>query len=166
MSTLYQTHIIAKAEYDNVLAKLNATKAETSQNHAKLEQTVISAPFSGKVGLSQINLGDYVNAGQEIVSLEAINPIEVEFNIPETYLSKIGVGQEIQITSDACPNQYFNGKIYAIDATVNLKNRTIAVRASIPNANNKLLPGVFVEVKIVFSSNNKNTNYSSNCYNL
>lgn len=153
MQELFKTRTIARAEFDEVAAKLTTASAKFAENKAALNQTLIKAPFTGKLGLSAVSLGDYVNAGQETVSLEAIDPIEVEFSVPQIYLGNLATGQPITITSDAYAAQKFTGQIYAIDALVNLSNRTIAVRASIPNSNGKLLPGTFVEVHLDFTSN-------------
>ena len=145
---LYKTHTVSKADYDDIASKLNTAQAKVSEAQAQLDLTLIKAPFSGKLGLSAVNVGDYLNIGQDIVNLEAIDPIEVEFNVPQVYLSAINVGTIVQIKSDAYPKNIFYGNIYATDATMNLNNRTFAVRATIPNKDAKLLPGIFVEVTL------------------
>lgn len=152
MTTLHKTHVISEAEFDAVVSKLNAAVGKAAEYQSQLEQTLIKAPFSGRLGLSAVSLGDYVNVGQNLVSLQMIDPIEVEFNIPETYLSNIAVNQNVTAVSRAYPNQAFTGTIYAIDAEMNVNNRSVAVRATIPNVNNKLLPGGFVEISLDFTS--------------
>lgn len=151
-SDLYKTHTVSKADYDEIVSKLNTAKAKVAQNKAQLDLTLIKAPFTGKLGLSAVSLGDYLNIGQEIVSLEAVDPIEVEFNVPQVYLSNIAVGNNVQIKLDAYPRNLFIGKIYAIDAVMNLSNRTFGVRATIPNKEGKLLPGTFAEVTLNIST--------------
>ena len=152
---LYQTHDVSKAMLDDVFARYNEALAEVSSYEAQYNQALIKAPFSGRLGLSSINLGDYLEVGQKIVSIENIDPIEVEFSIPENYLNYIGVGQDISITSDSYKEQSFSGKVYALDAEIDVNNRSIAARASIPNTDNKLIPGGFVEVNLDLVSKNK-----------
>ena len=152
MQKLYKTHTIARADLDDITAKLHAASAKVSEYQAQLDQTLIKASFNGRLGLSSVNLGDYVNAGQNLVSLEAIDPVEVEFNVPQIYLGDLAVGQGVVVTTDTYAGQKFLGKIYAIDAQVDLSNRTVAVRAVIPNTAGKLLPGAFVEVNLDFTS--------------
>jgi membrane fusion protein, multidrug efflux system len=148
MIKLYSTHDISKAEYDNVLANYNEAISTVKESQAQLNQALLAAPFSGRLGLAAVNLGDYVEVGQKIVSLQMNDPIEVEFNIPETYLGSLCVGQNIMLTTESYPKQIFTGKIYAIDAEINVNTRSVAVRAAIPNSDNKLLPGGFAEVSL------------------
>jgi membrane fusion protein, multidrug efflux system len=148
---LYKEKILARADFEEIATGLHRATAKVAQNQAQLDHTLIKAPFSGKLGLSSISLGDYVTAGQDLVSLEAIDPIEVEFNVSQVYLNNLAVGQNITITSDAYAGQNITGQIYAIDAKVNLSNRTVAARATVPNAEGKLLPGTFVEVQLLFT---------------
>lgn len=154
MAKLYQTHTISSADFDDVVSKLNAARAKVKEYQANLSQTLLVAPFAGKLGLSAVSLGDYIKVGQDIVSLEAIDPIEVEFNLPQIYLSKVFVGQAIKIFADTYVGKVFMGNIYAIDSVVNLNNRSFAVRAVIPNKDSKLLPGTFVEVNLDFTDKN------------
>lgn len=148
MAELYKTHTVSTAEFDKAAAKLNVEAGKAAEYQAQLKQTLISAPFSGRLGLSAVSLGDYVKVGQNIASLQMIDPIEVEFEAPEIYLSNISVGQSVAVTSRSYAKQVFDGKIYAIDSEINMNNRSIIARATIPNVNNKLLPGGFVEVRI------------------
>jgi len=148
MTELHKTHAVSTADFDKAAAQLNVDTGKVAEYQAQLKQTLISAPFSGRLGLSAVNLGDYVKTGQNIASLQMIDPIEVEFEIPEIYLSNIAVGQDVSVTSRSYAEHAFSGKIYAIDAEVNMSNRSINTRATIPNVNSKLLPGGFVEVNI------------------
>lgn len=152
MLALIKTKVISQADFDASRSAFNTAESEVAQYQAQLDQTLIKAPFAGKLGLSAVNVGDYVTAGQQLVKLESINPIEVEFSVPEVYLSKLSIGQNVNIISDAYKDQIFNGTIYAIDSTVNLNNRTIAVRATIPNPEEKLVSGAFVTVTIDMST--------------
>lgn len=147
-SKLIKTHDISEADFDKSRADYKAAQASVNQALALLEQTTIRAPFAGKLGLSQVNLGDYVSAGTDIVNLQSIDPIYVDFSIPEVYLSKVAVGQSLNIRNTAYPNVIFKGKVEALESAINQANRTLMLRASIPNKDGKLLPGAFVEVAL------------------
>jgi membrane fusion protein (multidrug efflux system) len=144
---------ISQAELDHQKSALDTSKATVDSDLATLDQSLIRARFAGRLGLSQVDLGDYVNVGQDIVTLQAIDPIEVEFSVSEVYLSNLYVGEQVKIISDAYPQQVFLGKIYAIDATVEANSRTISARATLPNPDSKLLPGAFVQVKLDLTRN-------------
>lgn len=150
---LSKTHYISKADMDDLTSKLNEADAQVGQDQASLDQSLIRAPFAGRLGLSLVELGDYIDVGQDIVSLQAIDPIEIEFSVPEVYLSNLVIGEEVKVISASYPNEIFRGKIYAIDATINLNSRSILARATLPNPNNKLLPGGFAQVKLNLTNN-------------
>ena len=148
-ANLFRTHVTAKADLDKAVATLHDKEAQIQGLAAQLRQLNIVAPFAGRVGLNMVNIGDYVKQGQNLVSLQAIDPIDVEFNVPEVFLSKIAVGHEVSLRSDAYPGRIFTGKVYAIDSLVNVNNRSILVRARVPNTDGKLLPGTFVETTML-----------------
>jgi len=150
-SELYKSHAVAKADLDKAVATLHSKEGQKDMIEAQLRQKNIVAPFAGRVGLNLINLGDYVNAGQDLVSLQAIDPLDVEFGVPEVYLNKIAVGNVISLRSDAYPDKSFPGTVYGIDSKVNPNNRTVLVRAKVPNPDGKLLPGVFAKVDLAFA---------------
>lgn len=151
-SELYKSHAVAKADLDKAVAMLHSKEGQKSMIEAQLRQKNIVAPFAGRVGLNLINLGDYVNVGQDLVSLQAIDPLDVEFGVPEVYLNKIAVGNAISLRSDAYPDKSFSGTVYGIDSKINPNNRTVLVRAKVPNPDGKLLPGVFAEVDLAFAA--------------
>jgi membrane fusion protein, multidrug efflux system len=151
-ASLYKTRVVTKSDYDQAVATLAAKRAAVDGGKADLQRTTIVAAFAGRVGLNLVNIGDYVHAGQNLVSLQAVNPIDVEFSIPEVYISKVAVDQIVNLRSDAYPNVTFSGKIYAIDSLVNANTRSVMVRARVPNPEEKLLPGSFVEVDVVLST--------------
>ena len=150
-ATLYKTRDISKSDFDQAQANYVSAKAGVDSAQAQLQQTTIVAPFAGKLGLSQVNVGDYVNIGQNIVNLQTLDPLKVDFSIPELYQSKIAVGQIVSLCSDAYPHETFSGKVEAFESLVNTNNRTLNVRANVPNKNGKLIPGGFVEVSLQFA---------------
>jgi len=149
---LLKTHAVAKVDFDKAMSDLRSTEAKKAMTLAKLKHMTIVAPFAGKVGLNLVNIGEYVIPGKDLVSLQAINPIEVEFGVPEVYLNKIAVGNTISLHSDVYPEKIFTGTVNGIDTKVSQDTRTIAVRASIPNPEGKLLPGVFGEVTLTLGA--------------
>lgn len=149
---LYATRTVSKADYDQSKANLDSSTAKVAQMQANLGQTLIKAPFSGHLGVNLISLGQYISVGQDIVSLQSLDPIYVDFTIPEIYTSKIAVNQEVKIQSDAYPDEVFKGKVVAIDPLVNQSTRSIKVRAEIANKDKKLLPGAFAEVILFVGS--------------
>lgn len=146
---LYKRKIFAKADLDKFVSSYQADQANVAKTRAQLDQSLIRAPFSGKLGLRMVNLGDYVNAGNTIITnLDAIDPLRVDFKMPEVYLSQIKVDENIAIQSSAYPNQLFHGKVYAFDSKIDPNTRTLGVRATLPNPDKKLLPGAFVDVTL------------------
>lgn len=147
---LYDKKYVSKADIDKARTDVTSNEAQVQQLKAELDQTLIKAPFSGQLGLRQVSVGDFLTPGSEIVNLEQLNPIRVDFSIPEIYLNQVKVGQTVNISSRAFPNKHFIGKIYAINSVVDPQSRSLDVRASIPNTEYQLLPGAFVEVKVLF----------------
>jgi membrane fusion protein (multidrug efflux system) len=115
---------------------------------AAIARKVIHAPFSGILGLRQISLGQYLAAGQAIVSLQALNPIWVNFGVPQQNTPKMSVGRGLQVTSTDLPGVIFNGKITALDSVINEQTRNIQVQAVVTNKDNRLRPGMFVQVEL------------------
>ncbi len=149
--SLYKTKDISQAEFDQAQSNYDAAKASVDGIQAKLRQTTITAPFAGKLGLSQVNEGDYVTSGQNIVSLQTVDPLKVDFSIPEVYQSKVANSQTVLLSTDAYPQETFSGQIEATESLINPNNRTLGVRANVPNSSGKLIPGGFVNVVVQFS---------------
>ncbi len=146
--TLYKKKVFAKADLDKVSASYQIDLAKQAQSQAAFDQTLIRAPFSGRLGLRQVNLGDIIDPSTPITNLEAINLLWVDFNIPGTEASKITMGSKILIHASAYPNKTFVGTIYAVDSHIDNDTRSLAVRASLNNAEQALLPGAFVDIQI------------------
>lgn len=133
-------------------SRLRATTAEIALAQAQLAKTEIQAPFDGILGLRQVSIGDYLEAGDEIINLEQVDPLKVDFRIPETYFSIAKVGQTIDLFVDALPNEAFEGRIYAIDPLIDREGRSILIRAEVPNSGDRLRPGLFVSVELVYDA--------------
>lgn len=134
---------------DQSSADLRIAKASVALARANLNKTNITAPFAGTVGIRKISVGDYVSPGQDIVTLQALNPMKLDFGVPETALASLTVGQKVQMTVAAYPGVVFEGSVSAIDPLVDPATRSVAVRALIPNPDSKLAPGLFASVMLV-----------------
>jgi membrane fusion protein, multidrug efflux system len=143
----------AKDEAEN---NLRVAQADYELVQARLAKTVIVAPFSGTVGLRQVSVGDYVKEGQDIVNLESLDPLKVDFRVPEISLSQVRDGQTLQITLDALPDRAYDGRIYAINPLIDANGRSIVVRAQVPNKDGRLRPGMFARVRL-FTSQSKDS---------
>jgi membrane fusion protein, multidrug efflux system len=149
---LYDQKFISKDALDVQVGNVARLKAHVDEAESRVAKTVIRAPFSGILGLRQVSPGAYVKAGNDIVRLENVSSIKVDFRIPENYLSKIRPNQEISVRLDAYPNEEFRGRVYAVEPVVDERTRTIAMRARIPNNGFKLKPGMFVRVAVTLDS--------------
>ncbi|MCO5089678.1 efflux RND transporter periplasmic adaptor subunit [Bosea sp. (in: a-proteobacteria)] len=133
---------------DEAAAKLASSEARIQLAKARLAQSTIVAPFNGVVGLRSVGVGDYVSVGKQLITLTSIDPIKIDFRVPEIYLSRLKVGQPVQMRVDAVPERSFQGQIYAIDPVVDVNGRAIRLRAAIPNADLALKPGLFARLAI------------------
>jgi membrane fusion protein, multidrug efflux system len=149
---LHEQHFISKDALDVQVGNVARLKAHVDEAESRVAKTVIRAPFSGILGLRQVSPGAYVKAGADIVRLENVTSIKVDFRIPENYLSKIRPNQEIAVKLDAYPGEEFKGHVYAVEPVVDERTRTIAMRARIPNKGFKLKPGMFVRVAVTLES--------------
>jgi membrane fusion protein (multidrug efflux system) len=149
---LHEQNFISKDALDVQVGNVARLKAHVDEAESRLAKTVIRAPFSGIVGLRLVSPGAYVKAGTDIVRLENVSSIKVDFQIPETYLSKVRPNQEIAVRVEAYPNEEFKGRVYAVEPVVDERTRTIAMRARIPNKGYKLKPGMFVRVAVTLAT--------------
>lgn len=126
-------------------------QADSELAAARLAKTEIRAPFGGVIGLRSVSVGDYVKEGQDMVNLEEIDPLKVDFRVPEVFLSQVKSGQVLQITMDALPERTWPGLVFAINPLIDANGRAIAIRAHVPNADGKLRPGMFARVRLLTS---------------
>jgi membrane fusion protein (multidrug efflux system) len=146
---LMQKKVTSEANLDTARAKRDVTRAAVKRIEAVIAQKAIAAPFSGRLGIRKVEKGQYVSAGMALVSLQALNPIRVDFPMPEQYLGKLRVGQTLEVTVDAYPNSVFGGEIQSLDARVSQDTRTLLVRGLLPNQERMLLPGMFANVTVL-----------------
>lgn len=140
---------ISVQDLDISKANMQAAKAQSDEDAANLAETSITAPFAGRLGIRQVNIGQYVQPADNIVSLQSVDPILIDFALPEVYLHRIQTGDQVLVSTSAYPGQTFSGKITAMNSTLNSDTRTLDIRAEIPNKNKLLLPGMYGDVKVV-----------------
>jgi membrane fusion protein (multidrug efflux system) len=149
---LFATRAGSARARDEAVAQLRTTTAQVELARARLERYRIPAPFDGIVGLRRVSPGDYVKDGTDIVNLESIHPIKVDFRVPETLLASLRVGQVLDVRVDAFPDRKFPGEVYAIDPAIDPGGRSVAVRARVPNEDSVLRPGLFARVSLTLNS--------------
>jgi membrane fusion protein (multidrug efflux system) len=145
---LVRAGVISKSEYDNASAQQKATEAQVGDIKAAIARKTIHAPFSGVLGIRQVSLGQYLAAGQAIVSLQSVNPIYVNFGVPQQETQKVTLGRVLRVTSTDLPGLAFPGKVTALDSVISEQTRNIQVQATLPNQSGKLRPGMFVQVDL------------------
>lgn len=137
---------------DESKSKLDSDQAKVELALARQSKTRITAPFDGILGLRRVSVGDFVNAGDDLVNIESIDPIKIDFRVPERSLALIATGQAIDITVDAFPGRTFRGEIYALDPQIDPAGRSVAMRARITNRDGLLRPGLFARVSVIVSN--------------
>jgi membrane fusion protein, multidrug efflux system len=145
---LVQSGTLAKAALDRAVAARDSARAQVERARADLGKRVITAPFSGRLGIRQVQLGQYLNPGDPIVSLQAIDPIYVTFNLPEQKLGRVRAGQPVSVASDAYPGRIFTGQVTTVDARIDPASRNLMVQATLPNGDGALAPGMFANVTL------------------
>jgi membrane fusion protein, multidrug efflux system len=146
---LAQRSFISGQAKDEAENNLKVAEASLQLAQAKLAKTDIRAPFSGVIGLRSVSVGDYVKEGADLVNLESIDSLKVDFRVPETYLRQVQVGQSLEVTLDALPNKSYDGKVVAINPLIDAAGRAIVIRAQVRNQDTTLRPGMFARVKLI-----------------
>ena len=146
---LAKSNFISGQAKDEAENNLRVAEAALQLAEAKLAKTEIRAPFSGVIGLRVVSVGDYVKEGADVVNLEAIDPLKVDFRVPEIYLKQVQVGQPLDVSLDALPGKTYEGKVYAINPLVDATGRSIVIRAQVKNADTSLRPGMFARVRLI-----------------
>jgi len=144
----FKEQIISQATLDADLADLQRTEAQVAEQQALVDKKTIRAPFDGRLGIRLIDLGQYLNPGMKIVTLQTLDPIFVDFFLPQKDISRISIGHEATVRTDAYPGQVFKGVISAIDPKVDTSTRNVGIRATIRNPKQQLLPGMFATTQI------------------
>ncbi len=146
---LVQSAAIAQSQLDSDEAALKTTTTDYNQIQAQIDRKTVRAPFSGRLGIRAVNLGQYLNPGTQVTVLEAIDTVFVDFVLPQQRLSEVKVGMPVRITIEGLGGEPQDGVIAAIDPEVDSTTRTIKLRASVPNKQEKLRPGMFANVSVL-----------------
>jgi membrane fusion protein (multidrug efflux system) len=157
MTQLLGSHnsFVSQQQIDQAVSSLQTAEANHTVYLIRLAKTKVHAPFAGTVGMRRVSPGDYIQPGQDIVNLEDLATLKIDFKIPETYLNRLSVGQRVEVSTDAYPGEEFIGEVYAVDPRVDSVSRAVRVRAGIPNPAGKLRPGLFVNIKLALGRNDR-----------
>jgi membrane fusion protein (multidrug efflux system) len=153
MQGLVEDGAISRADYDRAAAEAKGTEARVGEIRATIERKTIRAPFSGILGIRQVNLGQYLSAGDPIVPLQSLHPIYVNFGVPQQETARVRLGRTLRVTTDDLTGVEFTGRVTAIDSVVNEATRNVQVQATIPNPDGRLRPGMFVQTAVVTGTN-------------
>ena len=153
MQELLDQRVISKAEYDSATAQSRETEARVGEIRAAIERKTIRAPFSGILGIRQVNKGQYLAGGDPLVPLQSLNPIYVNFGVPQQALGQVRVGRNVRITTENLADVTFEGRVTAIDSVVDPTTRNIQVQATLANPDGKLRPGMFVQTEMGLGAN-------------
>ncbi len=146
---LWERNAIAKSEFDASDATYKSAVAEVASIQANIEKKLVRAPFAGRTGIRMVNLGQFLDRGNPVVTLQSLDPLHVDFSLPQQRLAEVRTGYEVRVTSDALPGRVFTGKVTAINPEVDTNTRTFRVQATFGNADEALSPGMFVNVQVV-----------------
>ena len=144
----FDAHAVSQQVVDNDAQNAKSAEAQVAQQQATVDYKMIRAPFAGKLGIRQVDLGQYVSPGTALVTLQSLDPIFVDFTLPQQALSQIGMGQKVKVEVDTYPGEDFAGTIAAVNSKVDTTTRNVQVRAEIANPQHRLLPGMFATIDI------------------
>ncbi|MGD2055943.1 MAG: efflux RND transporter periplasmic adaptor subunit [Gammaproteobacteria bacterium] len=144
---LVEKKSISRSDYDEAQLRLENATAQLATRRALIDKKRITAPFAGWLGIRRVDLGDYLAPGSAIVPLESLQPIFVDYTLPERFLARITPGQRVEVEVQAWPGEVFEGRISAIDPGIDPGTRNVKIRATLQNPEEKLRPGMFAEVR-------------------
>jgi membrane fusion protein, multidrug efflux system len=146
---LFTTKALSESQLDQIQATLSTNEARVAGARSQLNDTIIRAPFAGRVGLRQVSLGGFVSPGTVITTLDDTSVIKLDFSVPEVFLSSLKEGMEISAGTAAYPTEKFKGKVSSIDSRVDPVSRAVLVRARLDNPDGRLKPGMFMTVRLM-----------------
>jgi membrane fusion protein (multidrug efflux system) len=152
MEGLLNERVISRAEFDRATADFRQSEAQLAEVRAVIERKTIRAPFSGVLGIRQVNLGQYLAGGDALVTLQSINPIYVNFGVPQQTVGQIPVGRAVRVTTSDAAGAEWSGRVTAIDSLVDEATRNIQIQATLANPDGKLRPGMFVQTEVVLGA--------------
>jgi membrane fusion protein (multidrug efflux system) len=149
---LVSQNFVSQSAVDQSAAALEVAEAQVALSRAQLERMRIVAPFDGVAGIRSINLGDYVKDGADLVNIEDLSQVLVDFRLPERFIARVRTGQGVEVTLDALPDRRFSGRIDALDSVIDANGRSLLVRARLDNPGGVLKSGLFARTRIVFAT--------------
>src|SRR5216110_2713105 len=147
--------VVSKAELDAAESKFNRLNAVVDQMHSNIRKKTIIAPFDGQLGIRQVNVGQMINAGQQVVSLQSLDPVYIDFALPQQNLQNLSAGLEARVRTDALLGREFVGKLTAINSAVDIATRNVTLQATLENPDHVLRPGMFINIEIVLPEKHK-----------
>jgi membrane fusion protein (multidrug efflux system) len=147
--------VLSKAELDAAESKFNRLNAVVDQMRSTIRKKTLVAPFDGQLGIRQVNVGQMINAGQQVVPLTSLDPLFADFALPQQYLGQLTPGLEVHVTTDALPGRVFPGKLTAINSMVDSSTRNITLQATLDNPDHALRPGMFAKAEVTLPEKNK-----------
>jgi membrane fusion protein, multidrug efflux system len=144
----FAAQAISQATIDTDVSTLKSARAQVAAQRALIDEKIVKAPFAGRLGIRQVDLGQYLAAGTSVVTLQALDPIFIDFYVPQQALNALKIGQSVSAGVDTFPGESFSGKVESINSKVDSASRNVQVRASFGNADRRLLPGMFANVAI------------------
>src|SRR5881409_1021746 len=152
---LVSKKVISKAEIDAAESKFNRLNAIVDQMRSNIAKKTIVAPFDGELGIRQVNVGQMINAGQQVVALTSLDRVYVDFALPQQHLQNLSTGLEARVRTDALPGREFVGKLTAINSAVDTVTRNLTLQATLENPDHALRPGMFIKIDIVLPEKHK-----------
>jgi membrane fusion protein (multidrug efflux system) len=149
VQTLRADNTVSQSELDTAEATLKQYEANADTIRTTIRKKTIRAPFAGRLGIRQVNLGQYLDAGKSIVSLQSLEPVYVNFSVPQQELARIKTGMRVRISSDACPGREFEGALTAVNPDLDPVTRSVGLQATFENGDQVLRPGMFVRVNVL-----------------
>jgi membrane fusion protein (multidrug efflux system) len=147
--------VVSSAELDSAQSKFRRLNAVVDQVRSSIAKKTLIAPFDGQLGIRQVNVGQMINAGQQVVPLTSLDPVFADFALPQQYLGQLAPGLEVHVTTDAIPGRVFNGKLTAINSMVDSSTRNITLQATLDNSDHALRPGMFAKAEVMLPEKHK-----------
>jgi membrane fusion protein (multidrug efflux system) len=144
----FAAQAISQANIDTDVSTLKSARAQVAAQQALIEEKIVRAPFAGRLGIRQVDIGQYLNAGTAIVTLQALDPILVDFYVPQQALAHLKIAQPVSATVDTYAKENFSGVIESINSKVDTASRNVQVRASLRNPERRLVPGMFANIRV------------------
>src|SRR5205809_1222758 len=154
-SGLASQKVLSKSELDAARSKFNRLNAVVDQMRSNIRKKTIIAPFDGQLGIRQVNVGQMINSGQQVVSLQSLDPVYVDFALPQQHLQNLSAGLEARVRTDALLGREFVGKLTAINSAVDIATRNVTLQATLENPDRVLRPGMFINIEIVLPEKHK-----------